>query len=645
MFTIHLRSREINQTKQIRGTRCMIGSGGSADVVLASWKVQKEHAELFVSNEQLFVRDLGSMFGTLVDGKKIATFGPLGNQHQIAIGGFELQVQWQRHLPNGHGGGGNTSGSGAALAADQQAPKAAGGSGKHSGATVAAATHSVNGHGNNGHDEAQAGAIEEALAALRGNKKAPARQQQSAPAVPPPPGASAASGRALAPPARSFGQADPQEQEQWRPETAPVVDQERLALRRTLQDKLIASFDLRRIDVHKMSDQQLREQAESALREILRGQTLPAGIDSDALIEEVRDEAIGLGLLEPLLADPGITEIMVNAYDEIFIERGGQLIRMPMAFSSEQSVMGIIERIVAPVGRRIDESSPLVDARLKDGSRFNAIIPPLALKGPSMTIRKFATKKLTGDDLIAYGSCSENMVKFMHVAVQFKKNVIVSGGTGSGKSTLLNILSNFIPDDERIVTIEDAAELRLHHEHLVTLESRPANAEGKGAVTIRDLVRNSLRMRPDRIVVGECRGGEALDMLQAMNTGHDGSLTTAHANSPRDMLTRLEVMVLMSGMELPVAAIREQVASAIDVVIQQTRYACGSRKISRICEVTGVESGKIQLQDLFEFVETGFGPDGKVQGYFTGCGAVPEFYERVQATGIHLDVSIFQKEQ
>jgi pilus assembly protein CpaF len=424
----------------------------------------------------------------------------------------------------------------------------------------------------------------------------------------------------------------------------PIVDQGRLELRRSLQDKLIASFDLRRIDIHKMDDVQLRKQAENALREILKSVDLSPTEDKDALIAEVRDEAIGLGLLEPLLADPDVTEIMVNAYDEIFVERTGMLSRMPLAFSSEKSVMGIIERIVAPVGRRIDESSPLVDARLKDGSRFNAIIPPLALKGPSMTIRKFATKKLTGEDLIRFGSASENMVRFMQIAVQYKKNLIVSGGTGSGKTTLLNILSNFIPDNERIVTIEDAAELRLHHEHLVTLEGRPANAEGKGAVTIRDLVRNSLRMRPDRIVVGECRGGEALDMLQAMNTGHDGSLTTAHANTPRDMLARLEVMVLMSGMDLPVAAIREQVASAVDIVVQQTRYACGSRKISKICEVTGVESGKIQLQDLFEFVETGFGADHKVQGYFTACGAVPEFYEKLQAAGMNLDLDIFQKE-
>lgn len=576
MFNIQVRSKEDRSTRTVAGSRCVIGSSADASLSLAGWRVQKEHAELFVSNEQIFVRDLSSMFGTLVNGKKISTFGPLKHHHVIAVGGYEIQVGWAR--------------------------------------------------AEDAHANTSAESTEARPAVATGGSAAPQRRE---PALPP------AETRSSTQAAFSM------------PATVartPVVDEDRLELRRSLQDKLIASFDLRRIDIHKMDDVQLRKQAEGALREILKSVDLSPTEDKDALIAEVRDEAIGLGLLEPLLADPDVTEIMVNAYDQIFVERTGMLSRMPLAFSSEKSVMGIIERIVAPVGRRIDESSPLVDARLKDGSRFNAIIPPLALKGPSMTIRKFATKKLTGEDLIRFGSASENMVRFMQIAVQYKKNLIVSGGTGSGKTTLLNILSNFIPDNERIVTIEDAAELRLHHEHLVTLEGRPANAEGKGAVTIRDLVRNSLRMRPDRIVVGECRGGEALDMLQAMNTGHDGSLTTAHANTPRDMLARLEVMVLMSGMDLPVAAIREQVASAVDIVVQQTRYACGSRKISKICEVTGVESGKIQLQDLFEFVETGFGADHKVQGYFTACGAVPEFYEKLQAAGMNLDLDIFQKE-
>ncbi len=408
---------------------------------------------------------------------------------------------------------------------------------------------------------------------------------------------------------------------------------------------MIESFDMRRTDVHRMGDKELREHTEQAIREIFLHMPagIPADVDKQRLLEEVRDEAIGLGLLEPLLADPTTTEIMVNRVDEIFVERAGRLVRVPLAFSSEKAMMGVIERIVAPVGRRIDESSPLVDARLKDGSRFNAIIPPLALKGPSMTIRKFSKRKLGAEDLIKFGSANAQMVEFLQMAVKQHKNIIVSGGTGSGKTTLLNILSNFIPEGERIVTIEDAAELQLHHEHLVSLESRPANAEGKGQIAIRELVKNSLRMRPDRIVVGECRGGEALDMLQAMNTGHDGSLTTAHANSPRDMLARLEVMVLMAGMDLPVTAIREQVASAVDIIVQQTRFACGSRKITRITEVTGVESGKIQLQDLFEFVETGFTAERKTDGYFTGCDAVPEFYEKLRQIGVAVDLEIFKR--
>jgi pilus assembly protein CpaF len=285
----------------------------------------------------------------------------------------------------------------------------------------------------------------------------------------------------------------------------------------------------------------------------------------------------------------------------------------------------------------------MVDARLKDGSRVNAVIPPLALKGPSITIRKFAKRKLAADDLLRFGSASREMIEFMKVTVEHRKNCVISGGTGSGKTTLLNILSNFIPNGERIVTIEDAAELQLHHPNLVSLESRPANIEGKGQIAIRDLVRNSLRMRPDRIVVGECRGGEALDMLQAMNTGHDGSLTTAHANSPRDMLARLEVMVLMAGLDLPVSAIREQVSSAIDIVVQQTRFACGTRKITHICEVTGVESGRIQLQDIFEFKQTGVDAKGKTQGYFTGCGFVPEFYDSLRRVGVPLDLGIFER--
>jgi pilus assembly protein CpaF len=370
---------------------------------------------------------------------------------------------------------------------------------------------------------------------------------------------------------------------------------------------------------------------------------IPADLDRALLRKQVLDEAVGLGPLEELLADDSVSEVMVNRFDEIFIERAGRLQRHSLTFTGDRAVLGVIERIVAPLGRRIDESSPMVDARLKDGSRVNAIIPPLALKGPCLTIRKFAKRKLDAQDLVRFGSISPAMAQFLEVCVVARKNIIVSGGTGSGKTTLLNILSNFIPPSERVITVEDAAELKLHHEHLISLESRPANVEGKGAVLIRDLVKNTLRMRPDRIVVGECRGAEALDMLQAMNTGHEGSLTTLHANTPRDGLARLETMVLMAGMELPLVAIREQVTSAVDIIVQQSRFACGSRLVTSITEITGMESGKIQVQELFRFHNQGYGgPNGKVQGYFTGCDMVPSFYEELRATGIALDMDVFK---
>lgn len=407
---------------------------------------------------------------------------------------------------------------------------------------------------------------------------------------------------------------------------------------------LLQEMDLRRKDVHSMSDEQLRQETEQLLNDIMKkiGREIPGSINSQELRQSVMNEAVGLGPLEKFLEDESITEIMVNNQNEIFIEQAGKLIKSNFRFSSENTVLSVIERIITPIGRRIDESSPMVDARLKDGSRVNAIIPPLALKGPSLTIRKFSKKRLLPQDLINYGSINDDMVKFLKICVHNRKNIIVSGGTGSGKTTLLNVLSNFIPDSERIITVEDAAELKLTQPNLVTLEARPANIEGRGQVTIRDLVKNTLRMRPDRIVVGECRGGEALDMLQAMNTGHDGSLTTAHANSPRDVLSRLEVMVLMAGMELPVSAIREQIASAVDVIVQQTRFPCGSRKITSITEVVGIESGTIQLQDIFVYKQRGFDTDNRVRGEFAPTGFIPSFYEELAEIGYQTDLDIFK---
>jgi pilus assembly protein CpaF len=434
------------------------------------------------------------------------------------------------------------------------------------------------------------------------------------------------------PAARAESDADPQRAE-------------RFVWRQRLHEQLLETIDLRRRDLTRMSDSELREETGRLIREIVAAHDaeLPPRMDRDLLVREVLNEAIGLGPLEELLADEAVTEVMVNRHDQIFVERAGRLLPHAASFTSDRAVMGVIERIVAPLGRRIDESSPMVDARLKDGSRVNAIIPPLAIKGPTLTIRKFATRKLAAEDLAAYGSISIPMVAFLHVCVLHRKNIIVSGGTGSGKTTFLNVLSNFIPDGERIVTIEDAAELRLNHSHLVSLEARPSNAEGRGAISIRDLVKNSLRMRPDRIVVGECRSGEALDMLQAMNTGHEGSLTTLHANTPRDALARLETLVLMAGMDLPLTAIREQIASAVDIMVQQTRFACGSRKVTSITEVTGIENGRIQLQELFRFDSRGYGHDGRVEGVFTGCDASPTFYDELRARGADLDLSIFDR--
>ena len=419
----------------------------------------------------------------------------------------------------------------------------------------------------------------------------------------------------------------------------------RRKVREQIQDELIVRMDLKRLTASGIDREGLERQAREKIAEIVsevqKSGRLPRGIDPERIKKEVFNEALRLGPLEDLLADDSVTEIMVNGPHQVYVERNGQLQLTDLQFSDDASVLAIIERIVAPLGRRIDESQPYVDARLKDGSRVNAIIPPLSLVGPSITIRKFAKKKLTVDDFIRFGTWNADAAAFMEVCVRLRKNIIVAGGTGSGKTTLLNLLSSFIPETERIVTVEDAAELKLMQPHVVRLEARPANVEGKGAIPIRDLVRNCLRMRPDRIIVGECRGGEALDMLQAMNTGHDGSLTTVHANSPRDVVSRLETMVLMSGMDLPSRAIREQIASAVDIIIHESRLADGSRKVTAITEVTGMEGQQIVMQDLFTFRQTGIDENGKVIGTFKPTGAMPTFFDTLKSRGISLDPRIF----
>lgn len=418
-----------------------------------------------------------------------------------------------------------------------------------------------------------------------------------------------------------------------------------LAEKRTLQMAIYQELDLyKRAVMNNLDAASLRAEAFSAAQKIVAvqgGFHLPEGITEQRFIKDVVAESIGLGPIEDLLADDTITEVMVNGPHAIYVERNGRIERSSACFNSDDSLRGVIERIVAPLGRRIDEGSPMVDARLADGSRVNAIIPPLSLSGPVLTIRKFSDHKYSLAGLVKVNSLSPRMADFLRLCVEHRKSMVISGGTGSGKTTFLNALSDYIPSDERIITIEDAAELRLTQDHVISLESRPANMEGRGEISIRDLVKNALRMRPDRIVVGECRGGEALDMLQAMNTGHEGSLTTAHANTPRELLSRLEVMVLMAGLDMPVRVIREQIAGSVDLIVQQARFRDGRRRVTSIVEVRGMERDVILLHKLFEFRQTGMGEDGMVQGYYTGLGTAPGFYDDLIHAGYELDHSLF----
>ncbi len=431
----------------------------------------------------------------------------------------------------------------------------------------------------------------------------------------------------------------------------PDREDEIIKLKRRIHDQLLEELNLRRLDFTVMTEpakaKELRAKTEKVISKLLAKET--GGVISSyevrkELVKDIADEALGLGPLEDLLKDPEITDILVNNKDQIYVERHGKLELTAKRFISNEQIRIVIERIIAPLGRRIDESVPMVDARLPDGSRVNAIISPLSIKGPMISIRKFARERYTMDDLIRFGTLTSEVAEFLRACVMARKNMIVSGGTGSGKTTLLNVLSAFIPEGERIITIEDAAELKLKQRHWASLEARPPNIEGKGAITVRDLFRNSLRMRPDRIIVGECRGNETPDMLQAMNTGHDGSLTTIHANSTRDVLSRLDSMVLMSGVELPVRSIREQIASAVQLIIQTARLNDGSRKIMCITEVTGmVDETHIGLKDIFVFRQTGIGKDGQVLGKFEPTGFIPTFIEDLRVRGIELSDEIFKK--
>jgi pilus assembly protein CpaF len=594
MLSLQVQARHgAPQIVQVEGV-CTIGKSHDCDIVVKGMLVGKIQARIVLRGSAWYLEDQGGIVTTLVNGAPVESFGPLTDSDEIEVGTTKIRMVTEPppHL--------------ACVVPADTAPVPA--------AMPAASTAA------SGQEPGQA--------------TPPAAVAAPAPVVVPP------------------SQAPAVRRDQRAARTASAIPEQPvpsvnsrtgIELRKQVHMRLIAELDLRRLNVARMDDDELRRTVGGALDEILNGD--PAFRSPDVSLDELRksvfDEVIGLGPLEELIADPDVSEIMVNCHDEIFIERRGKLTRSPVIFTDDRAVLGAIERIVAPIGRRIDESSPMVDARLSDGSRVNAVIPPLALKGPSITIRKFSQRKLTGEDLINFGSMSADMLEFLRTAVEQRANIIISGGTGSGKTTLLNVLSNYIPEDERIVTVEDAAELQLSQPNLVSLEARPPNMEGKGAVHIRDLVKNCLRMRPDRIVVGECRGGEALDMLQAMNTGHDGSLTTAHANSPRDCIARLEVMTLMAGLDLPVQAIREQICSAVDIIVQQTRFSCGSRRVTYVTEVSGMESGVIQLQDVFVFKQDGFGEDGKVQGIFCPTAYVPDFYQELIRRRIPVDTSIF----
>ncbi|PTL76316.1 ATPase, T2SS/T4P/T4SS family [Vitiosangium sp. GDMCC 1.1324] len=564
-----------------------IGRLAGNDIVLAKGNVSKYHSKIVAKDGKLIVVDMKSTNGTFVNGKKIAGPQVVKPADQIFIGDYIINVE-----PLEDSGG----------------------------MTRTAPPEEEYYEEDQGYEDDGQGAYEE----------------EEPPPPPPQPAANARMPASLASAlAKNKKRVDPRLEAYTR-------------LQKEIHDRLIEYLDLRRMDMDRLGDDELWRRTEKAIRDIIDQMEadgeLPPEVDREELLTDVINEALGLGPLEAFLASDEISEIMVNHANQIYIERKGKLVLSEKTFSSNQAVLGVIERIVAPIGRRIDESSPLVDARLKDGSRVNAIIPPLALKGPCITIRKFKKDSLKIQDLIKFKTVTAQMAEFLEMCVKARKNIVISGGTGSGKTTTLNIISSFIPEDERIVTVEDAAELQLPQDHWVQLESRPPNLEGKGAITIRDLVKNCLRMRPDRIVVGECRAGETLDMLQAMNTGHDGSLTTLHANTPRDAIARLETMVLMSGMELPVKAIREQIASAVHIIVQQTRFSDGTRKICFITEVAGMEVDIVTLQDIFYYKQEGFTDDGKVRGRYVASGFVPKFYDDLQRKGIPVNMSIFRED-
>ncbi|MDO5102220.1 MAG: ATPase, T2SS/T4P/T4SS family [Lautropia sp.] len=685
------------RTIQVARFPCRIGRGKDVEVPLSGWRVARVHAELHRVGLGIKLVDMGTIAGTRVNGERVVEYGPLSSSDEIFVAGYRLRVHEEAaQLPQDAEGGvrvgyaardevgadgggewlddldtpsdrfddhpGAGAGAGAGVGDDDpydSSPCEKAGPFVSSAALSSKWPQSGRGSQSGGQPQPDKLAAADALMATDQDAQPDERHQPDTARA----DTGLASQRTLdqaavmnhaaapvkAPVEEHAGDdgahrsARSGSQAQRALHARAVQEQARaLGWRRMVHRKLLDMIDLRRSNLAQYSTEQLRAEVQSAVEGIVASLAdLPADIDRERLVRDTVDEAVGLGPLERLMVDPLISEIMVNSATDIFVERKGCLEQVPLAFSDDDAIRNVIERIVAPLGRRIDESSPLVDARLPDGSRVNAIIPPVALKGPTITIRRFNRTVMTPDTLVAHGSATAEMMAFLTICVREHKSIVVSGGTGSGKTTLLNVLSNLIPTGERLITIEDAAELKLMHPHLVSLESRPPNAEGRGAITIRDLVKNALRMRPDRIIVGECRGAEALDMMQAMNTGHEGSLTTIHANAPRDVLSRLEVLMLMAGLELPLAALREQVASAVDLIVHQARFPDGSRRITSITEVCGVESGRIQTQEIFRFEQTGQ-KHAKVQGRFVATQQIPSFYEALRDRGVPVDLGIFE---
>ena len=559
-----------------------IGRGSGCDIQLADNGVSRHHAVLSCESGIYYIQDAGSRAGTFLEGAPVTEKTPLGVEMDVRIGRFTVVLSDTV----------DDDSSSASLFQNAGAP--------------------------------------------------PAPRQDPAPRQEPPPNKMA--GPSGQPERGADHRPTDKDFEDEFKDAALMCGEETMALKRRLHTRILEKMNLSEDALDLTTDETLKPKLEECVTQTLREQRheLPSDIPYEVFRQALMDELIGYGPISPMIRSANVSEVMVNGPDRIFVESKGLLYETGVKFFDEKHLQQIIRRIVEPLGRHVDDASPMVDARLPDGSRVNAIIPPLALDGSSMTIRKFADKKLTTEDLVRFGSMTPEMAAFLECAVKHRQNIIVSGGTGSGKTTLLNVLSQFIPRGERVVTVEDSAELKLSHRDIVRLEARPANIEGKGRVAIRDLVINCLRMRPDRIIVGECRGAEALDMLQAMNTGHDGSLTTLHANTPRDALSRLENMVMMAGFELPSSAIREQICSAVNLIVQQTRMPDGSRKVVNITEVTGKEENVISMQDIFKFNQTGFGPNGKVEGFHTATGNIPYFVEKLRESGVlDLDMGVF----